>query len=247
MNEYEAVILTMRQSGYTRREIADELGLSVKQIETWITRYNKRQALLLSEKERKVSYYWIQLGILYRNSNRFEEAENAFEYAKNAHGVENYQIAHTTAKNYMEWGLWSTTNAPSQATDLFEEGAIKMLQLLWVWKYPDAICFSAHAYIDMCIKYYRKLNQVPAESTWLAMNNCLESYIDNASHPDMLLKDVLMKMFAFAKEYNLQLAQEKRTKKLLQEKGYSISRGTVEWADDELPLYDINGSTVAAR
>ena len=43
MNEYEAVILTMRQSGYTRREIADELGFSVKQIETWITRYNKRQ------------------------------------------------------------------------------------------------------------------------------------------------------------------------------------------------------------
>ncbi len=34
MNEYEAVILTMRQSGCTRREIADELGLSVKQIET---------------------------------------------------------------------------------------------------------------------------------------------------------------------------------------------------------------------
>ena len=54
MNEYEAVILTMRQSGCTRREIADELGLSVKQIETWITRYNKRQALLLSGEERKV-------------------------------------------------------------------------------------------------------------------------------------------------------------------------------------------------
>ena len=54
MNEYETLILTMRQSGCTRREIADELGLSVKQIETWITRYNKRQALLLSGKERKV-------------------------------------------------------------------------------------------------------------------------------------------------------------------------------------------------
>ncbi len=54
MNEYEAVILAMRQSGCTRREIADELGLSVKQIETWITRYNKRQALLLSGKKRKV-------------------------------------------------------------------------------------------------------------------------------------------------------------------------------------------------
>lgn len=54
MNEYEAIILTMRQSGCTRREIADELDLSVKQIETWITRYNKRQALLPSGKEHKV-------------------------------------------------------------------------------------------------------------------------------------------------------------------------------------------------
>ena len=54
MNEYEAVILAMRQSGCTRREIADELGLSVRQIGTWITRYNKRQALLLSGKARKI-------------------------------------------------------------------------------------------------------------------------------------------------------------------------------------------------
>ena len=54
INEYAAIILTMRQSGCTRREIADELGLSVKQIETWITRYNKQQVLLLSGKERKV-------------------------------------------------------------------------------------------------------------------------------------------------------------------------------------------------
>lgn len=54
MREYEAIILAMRQSGCMRREIAGELGLSVKQIETWITRYNKRQALLLSGKEHTV-------------------------------------------------------------------------------------------------------------------------------------------------------------------------------------------------
>lgn len=54
ISEYEAIILSMRQEGYTRREIADTLGLSKKQIETWVTRYNKRQALLLAGKERKV-------------------------------------------------------------------------------------------------------------------------------------------------------------------------------------------------
>ena len=30
IKEFEPVILTMREAGYTRREIADELGLEVK-------------------------------------------------------------------------------------------------------------------------------------------------------------------------------------------------------------------------
>ena len=54
VSEYEAIILSMRQNGCTRREIADNLGLTIKQIEAWITRYNKRQALLQLGKERKV-------------------------------------------------------------------------------------------------------------------------------------------------------------------------------------------------
>jgi transposase len=54
VSEYETIILSMRQAGCTRREIADELGLSIKQIETWITRYNKRESLLLAGKERRV-------------------------------------------------------------------------------------------------------------------------------------------------------------------------------------------------
>ena len=54
VNEYETIILSMRQEGCKRREIADELGLSVKQIEDWTARYNKREELLLAGKERKV-------------------------------------------------------------------------------------------------------------------------------------------------------------------------------------------------
>jgi transposase len=43
----------MREAGYTRREIADELGLELKQIEWWVSRYNKRQALTLKGSEPK--------------------------------------------------------------------------------------------------------------------------------------------------------------------------------------------------
>jgi transposase len=53
IKEYESVILSMREAGYTRREIADELGLDLKQIEWWVTRYNKRQVLTLKGSEPK--------------------------------------------------------------------------------------------------------------------------------------------------------------------------------------------------
>lgn len=44
----ETEILGMRASGKTRREIGEELGLTLKQVETWITRYNRKQAKLLA-------------------------------------------------------------------------------------------------------------------------------------------------------------------------------------------------------
>ena len=53
IKEYEPVILSMREAGYTRREIADELGLELKQIEWWVSRYNKRQVLTLKGIEPK--------------------------------------------------------------------------------------------------------------------------------------------------------------------------------------------------
>ena len=53
IKEYEPVILSMREAGYTRREIADELGLELKQIEWWVSRYNKRQVLTLKGSEPK--------------------------------------------------------------------------------------------------------------------------------------------------------------------------------------------------
>ena len=43
VKELEVEILSMREAGKTRREIAEHLGLEKRQIETWITRYNRRQ------------------------------------------------------------------------------------------------------------------------------------------------------------------------------------------------------------
>lgn len=175
----------------------------------------------------------------YQREYKWEKSKiKTFEYAKNAHGCENYQIAHTTAKNYMEWGLWSITNAPSQATHLFEQGTTKILEVLWTWTYPDAICFSAHSYIDMNIKYYSKLHMVPSRDTWLAMNACLDKYVNNANRVDRLLGDLFSNMCKFAKTNGLEIENEQDVRRRLNQKVYDSTYVATEWSIDELPLYE---------
>ena len=53
IKELEVQILSMRESGMTRQEIADELGLEKGQIKNWIARYNRRGSLLLREPKQK--------------------------------------------------------------------------------------------------------------------------------------------------------------------------------------------------
>ncbi len=47
IKEIEEQIITMREAGMTRQEIADELGLEKVQIKNWVARYNRRKAGLV--------------------------------------------------------------------------------------------------------------------------------------------------------------------------------------------------------
>ena len=42
----EPVIIAMRESGHTNREIADHLGVEKRQIECWVNRCNRKQKKL---------------------------------------------------------------------------------------------------------------------------------------------------------------------------------------------------------
>ena len=53
MKTKELQIISMREAGMTRQEIADELGLEKGQIKNWIARYNRRGSVLLQEHESK--------------------------------------------------------------------------------------------------------------------------------------------------------------------------------------------------
>ncbi|MCF0122753.1 MAG: helix-turn-helix domain-containing protein [Mogibacterium sp.] len=42
LRDNEAIIIAMREAGKSRREIAEELGLTKEQIKNWVNRYNRR-------------------------------------------------------------------------------------------------------------------------------------------------------------------------------------------------------------
>ena len=46
--ELEPQIVAMREAGMSRTQIAEELGLTWKQVDNWVTRYNKRKAALVT-------------------------------------------------------------------------------------------------------------------------------------------------------------------------------------------------------
>ena len=50
----ELQIISMREAGLTRQEIADELGLEKEQIKNWIARYNRRGFVLLQGRESRL-------------------------------------------------------------------------------------------------------------------------------------------------------------------------------------------------
>lgn len=52
MQALEPMILQMRQEGRTRQEIADALGLEMKQLTNWVTRYNHRQEKIPSVRKK---------------------------------------------------------------------------------------------------------------------------------------------------------------------------------------------------
>ena len=51
MKELEELVITMRESGMTRQEIAEELGLDKIQVKNCVYRYNHRKALLVRGNE----------------------------------------------------------------------------------------------------------------------------------------------------------------------------------------------------
>lgn len=106
-----------------------------------------------------ISYYWMQRAILEQHDNHFEDAEIFINNAKRIR-PDSYQAQHALAKNRMERALKGLDDGISYsvAAFMFEEGEKIIVELINSPKYSRSFCYSVHAYLDMKMKYCRKIS-----------------------------------------------------------------------------------------
>ena len=124
---------------------------------------NDNQILSLLEKLESaahgLSYYWIQRGIVNRNLDNFEEANNSFEQATVVRGHQSYHIQHAQAKNYLAWGIWALKNSKEQV-HFFFRGKANLQKLINEASYKY-LGYSIHTYADMLLRYYDLTSETP--------------------------------------------------------------------------------------
>lgn len=99
-----------------------------------------------------LSYYWVQRGILHRDMEQFEEANNALSEAADIRNNTSYHIKHAQAKNYMAWGVWAVQHEPTFAPYYFDMGQEQLEDLIQRASHRY-FAYSVHTLTDMMIKY----------------------------------------------------------------------------------------------
>lgn len=152
---YLGQILTEREESL-QNEVFQKL-LKVKHLRSRLHFSNQTILELLisvSAYCKHLSYYWVQRGIIHRDMEDFEEANNALSEAASIRQNISYHILHAQAKNYMTWGVWAVKNEPSHAAYYFDLGKKQITELISIVS-PRFYAYSIHTYIDMTIRYYQ--------------------------------------------------------------------------------------------
>ena len=119
-----------------------------------------------------LSYYWVQRGILHRDMEHFEEANNAFSEAAAIRNNTSYHVKHAQAKNYMTWGVWGVYNEPQHAQYYFDIGKKQIEELIEKASYRY-FAYSVHTYVDMMIKYHSASGEGISDAALLNMAQLL--------------------------------------------------------------------------
>ena len=180
-----------------------------------------------------LSYYWIQLSILFRMNQQFEEAVNAILRAQSVRGFRTYQIAHADAKNYMAWGIERKRNKKSDALKLFGRGQMILQKLIDNKNhYPDAFGFSVHTYINMTLQFCSIDNSKIDDLNWFYIEQMLDDYVGESHCREKIMVDLITSTRNYARKCGLNCNRISRINKTYME--YPLkSNGSYEI--DEMP------------
>lgn len=180
-----------------------------------------------------LSYFWIQLSILYRDVKMFEEATNAILYAQSVRGYRTYQIAHADAKNYMVWGVDRARSHDSSANELFEKGREILKNLIANKRYyRDAYGFSVHTYVNMMIQYHNNLGDRIRNSEWIYILDILNNYVKQANYKEEIMIRLLEQVNKYAADNGFYVPVTKKLIYDLNRKPYKLS---IAYEVDEMP------------
>lgn len=115
------------------------------------------------------SYFWIQYGIATQRANRYDDANNHFLRAQTIRN--SYSVQHALALNKLEKGYFRLCKHCDDAETVFLQGQQEMENLIATLNSPRTYSYSAHAYINMLLKYYNQKNVVVPEETLEKMQN----------------------------------------------------------------------------
>ena len=173
---YQLVLQTLGLfSEFEKNEYSDiyEKALRIKRIHT-SGLLNKRQTFqLLSSLEStsaaNYSYFWIQYGIATQRADRYDDANNHFLKAQTIRN--SYSVQHALALNKLEKGYFKLCKRSDDAETIFLQGQQEMEELIATLNSPRTYSYSAHAYVNMLLKYYNKKDVNVPSATLEKMQN----------------------------------------------------------------------------
>lgn len=135
----------------------------------------------VKEKYMDISYYWLQMGLLFQKMGDYISAYN---YLEKSYSIRpnSYKIQHALARNYLKHA--NNTNDVVEAKNLFAKGEEKMRGLIDSMDYgkEKAKPFSVSCYVMEKIKFCSRFNIIPSTKELQYLIDSLESvekYMDD--------------------------------------------------------------------
>lgn len=143
--------------------------------------------------------YWIQVGIVEQKIGDYYRALNHFKQAE-VLSPNSYLVQNALARNYLR--MANSSENMEEAQVFFEEGKMRMLELIRNKDDYQVKAYSTHSYISELIKYWRNFDLTPNEDEVKNAISILNNIIKKDKN-DVMTTNITNKFYMFLKEKNV--------------------------------------------